>query len=90
MKVWSAKPSHEEKAEVVARLPSGTTPTPTITEEVTSKVRVDVYMWLLVVACTCIRTSSCVYNIVTKFTDEQYTTINQSTAEGLCQLHIDL
>ena len=37
VEVWSAKPSREEKAEVVASLPSGTPPAPTTTEGITSK-----------------------------------------------------
>ena len=36
MKVWLAKPTREEKAEVIASLLSGTTPAPTTTEEITS------------------------------------------------------
>ena len=63
MKVWLAKPSQEEKSQIISSLLSGTTPATTTTEEITSKLQ-----W----TCTCgsllsnIRTSSTVsvkYNI---------------------------
>ena len=55
--MWLAKPSCEEKAEVIASLLSGTTPAPTTTEEIISKIK-----WMR--ACgslllhVCIHTSS--------------------------------
>ena len=65
-----AKPSRKEKAGVIARLLSGTTPAPTTTEEITSKLE-----WM----CTCgsllqvrIRTSSTASAKYNKFMQECY------------------
>ena len=71
VKVWLAKPSREEKAEVIASLLSGTTPAPTTTEEITSKLE-----WMR----TCgslllqvrIRTSSTASTKYNKFMQECY------------------